>query len=177
MKSFYFDLVALPRGLRWLRALLLLAGVAALSAVLAYRQIVLAPERALRQQQVQAELAKLGGVPVVATMKPLELSQAWAHAHAVSVQLGLPWQNFFAQLGQATKNGEVAFISIEPDSQKGHVVLVAEARTLEAMLQFVNQLQASADFSSVVLQSHAINQNVPEKPVRFRVSASWRVNE
>ncbi len=177
MKGFYFDLVAQPRGLLWLRGLLLLLGALALAAMLAYGQLVLYPERLQQRELVQLELAKLGGVPAAATMKPAELEQAWQQARTAATQLGLPWQNFFVQLGQAAKSGNVAFISIEPDSAKGHVVLVAEARTLDTMLQFLSELQASPDFSEVVLQSHAIDKTTPEKQVRFRVAATWKVSE
>jgi hypothetical protein len=177
MRGFYFDLLATPRQVRWLRGALLTAGALALAGVVAYGQIALAPAMQRERQQVQLELDKLGDAPAAAAMKPVELEKAWTRARAASVQLGLPWQNFFVQLGTAAKGGRVAFISIEPDAQKGHVVLVAEARTLQAMLQFLADLQTSPDFSEVLLQSHAIDKTTPEKPVRFRVSATWRVAE
>jgi hypothetical protein len=177
MRSFYFDLLATPRRLSWLRATLFAIGVSALAAVLAYGQLVLLPALHLQREQVQRELAKLGQGPAPSLLKPVELEQAWKSARAASAQLGLSWQNFFAELGLAAKGGNVAFISIEPDAQKGHVVLVAEARTLEAMLHFLAQLQASPDFSEVLLVSHAVEKSIPEKPVRFRMSATWRVAE
>jgi Tfp pilus assembly protein PilN len=177
MKGFYFDLIALPRSVYWVRGLLLLLGASVLSCVAAYRQFVLYPQLTQQRVQMQAELAELGTPAAVATMNPKDLAQAWQRARDVSLQLGLPWQNFFVQLAVAANSGDVGFISIEPDSQKGHVVLVAEARSLEAMLQFVSALQGSSDFSAVVLQSHTINKNVPEKPVRFRVSTTWRTTE
>ena len=176
MKGFYFDLVALPRSVYWLRTLVLLAGAVAMAVVLAYWQMVQVPELSQQRKHVQTEMARLGTAPS-ASMKPTDLAQAWQFAQMASVQLGLPWQKFFVQLGNAAKAGHVAFLSIEPDSRKGFVVLVAEARTLESMLQFVSDLQASPEFSQVVLQSHAINKAVPEKPVRFRVSATWRTTE
>lgn len=174
MRNFYFDLIAPPRNLFWLRALLLLAGGLALGAVVVYEQASLSPKLAQQRSLVQAEVAKLGALAPVSRMKPAELAQAWQFARQASVQLNLPWQNFFVQLGSASASGNVALISIEPDSQKGHVVVVAEARTLEDMLQFVTQLQKSPDFSDVTLQSHTVVQNVPENPVRFRLSATWR---
>ncbi len=177
MKGFYFDLLATPRPLQWLRAALLATGALALVAVLAYGQLVLYPELRQQREQVQLKLAKLGQGPAPSLLKPVELELAWKNARAASAQLGLSWQNFFAELGNASKAGNVAFISIEPDAQKGHVVLVAEARTLEAMLQFLAQLQASPDFSEVLLVSHAFDKTTPEKPVRFRMSAAWRVAE
>jgi len=56
-------------------------------------------------------------------------------------------------------------------------VLVAEGRDLTSMLKFVSDMQKSPDFSEVVLQSHTINSKMPEKPVRFRMSATWRTTE
>jgi hypothetical protein len=177
MKGFYFNLIAKPRYLFWLRGVLLLVGGAAMAAVLAYGKWVLYPELSTQREQVQAEVAKLGAPAPTSVLKPADLAKAWQQARNVSVQLGLPWQRFFVALGEASNSGNVAFISIEPDPLKGHVVLVAEARSLEAMLKFVSDMQSSPDFSEVALQSHTINKVVPEKPVRFRLTATWRTTE
>lgn len=177
MKSFHFDLLATQRQVLWLRATVLVLGLAALGAVLAYYQTTLYPEVHQQRAQLQQALAKLGSATPTATMKPVDLEQAWQRARGVSAQLSLPWQNFFSQLGSAAQSGNVAFISIEPDAQKGHVVLVAEARTLQAMLQFLSELQSSPDFSQVVLQAHTIEKSAPERQVRFRMSATWRTTE
>ena len=177
MKSFYFNLVAKPGYLFWLRGFMLLLGAAALAAVVAYGQLDLYPKLSAQRELMQAEVNKLGAPAPTSTLKPAELAKAWQQARGVSVQLGLPWQRFFVALGEASKSGNVAFISIEPDPLKGHVVLVAEARNMEFMLKFVSDLQGSPDFSEVALQSHTINKAVPEKPVRFRVAATWRTTE
>jgi hypothetical protein len=177
MRGFYFNLVAKPGYLFWLRGFMLLLGGAALAAVLAYGQWVLYPELNTQRELMQAEVSKLGAPAPASTLKPAELTKAWQQARNVSVQLGLPWQSFFVALGEASKSGNVAFISIEPDPIKGHVVLVAEARSLDFMLKFISDLQLSPDFSEVALQSHTINKTVPEKPVRFRVAATWRTTE
>ncbi len=177
MKGFYFNLLAQPRYLLWVRAAVLLLGGAALAAVIAYGQWVLHPQLTTQRDLVQAEVARLRMPAPTSALKPADLAQAWQRARNVSVQLSLPWQRFFVALGAASNSGDVAFISIEPDPLKGHVVLMAEGRNLEAMLKFVADMQNSTDFSEVVLQSHTIVKNVPEKPVRFRVSATWRTTE
>lgn len=174
MKDFHFDLIAQAPGLQWKRLTLLALGIVALGTVVAYQQTVLGPKLKQQRELVQEQMATLGKAPPPSSMSAKELAQAWQRARSASVQLGLPWQDFFVQLGSAARTGNVAFISIEPDSQKGFVVLVAEARTLESMLLFLKDLQGSPEFSEVVLQSHIINKNVPEKPVRFRISATWR---
>ena len=178
MKGFYFNLVAKPGYLFWLRGFLLLLGSAALAAVLAYGQWMLYPKLNAQRELMQTEVAKLGAPTTnTATLKPADLAKAWQQARNVSVQLSLPWQRFFVALGDASKSGNVAFISIEPDPLKGHVVLVAEARSMDFMLKFISDMQDSPDFSEVALQSHTINKAVPEKPVRFRVAATWRTTE
>jgi hypothetical protein len=177
MKNFYFNLVARPGYLFWLRGFMFLLGGAALAAVVAYGQLVLYPQLSEQRNLLQVEVAKLGAPAPTSTLKPADLAKAWQQARGVSVQLGLPWQRFFVSLGESSKNGNVAFISIEPDPLKGHVVLVAEARSMEFMLKFVSDLQNSPDFSEVALQSHTINKAMPEKPVRFRVAAIWRTTE
>lgn len=177
MKRFYFDLVAQPRGVGWLRASVFVLGAVAMSGLVYYGQAMLYPELMMQRQQLKAEMAKLGTTVAPVGMNSKDLAQSWQQARSVSVQLGLPWQSFFVQLGIAAKGGDVAFISIEPDAQKGHVVLIAEARSLEAMLHFISQLQTSTDFSEVELQSHTVDKTMPEKPVRFRVSATWRSTE
>jgi hypothetical protein len=176
MKGFYFDLLAPRRGALWLRAGVLLLGVVALAAVLAYAQWRLYPELEAERARLQREAASLGAPTTSARMKPAELAQAWQRAHAVSVQLGLPWARFFAALARASdsEGGGVAFVSIEPEPLKGQVVLIAEARDLPGMLNFVSALQASPYFVDVALQSHSINKTVPEQPVRFRLTAGWR---
>jgi Tfp pilus assembly protein PilN len=178
MKGFYFDLLAPAPRLHWLRAALLLAGLLAAGAAIGYWQFVLHPRLSEERQLVQAEIAKLGYANTPAsTMNAKELTQAWQRAREASLQLTRPWQHLFVQLASASRGGNVALMSIEPDGQRGQVLLVAEARSMDAMLQFLKELQDSADFSGVVLQSHTINKNVPEKPVRFRVSATWRTTE
>ena len=177
MKDFYFDLLAHPRPLFWLRVGLLLLGSVAMGATIAYTQGRLYPALNVQREQLKTELTRLGSSVPVATMKPTELTQTWQRARMVAQQLGLRWQRLFAALGSASKGGHVALISIEPDPQKGHVLLVAEARDLDRMLGFVSALQENPDFSEALLQSHSIDQTQAEKPVRFRVTASWRTAE
>lgn len=174
MKDFYFDFIETPRHLPWMRMLLLLLGVVGVVVVAAYYQLELRPKLQAEREVLQSEMAKLGAPVPTSTIKPAVLAQAWQSARNASVQLGLPWQSFFVEIGHASASGDVALLSIEPDPLKGSVVLVAESRDLAAMLHFVSELQKSPTFSEVALQSHTINRNVPEKPVRFRLTAQWR---
>lgn len=174
MRSFYFDFIAAPRSRLLVRGLLLTVGLAAIVGVLGFERTVLKPQLDAQRQLIANQREKMGSKPTVSTVKPEELSAAWRTAQNAAMQLNLPWSRFFASLGEASSAGEVALISIEPDAQKGQVVVVAEARNLNSMLDFVSALQISDEFSEVALQSHLINKAVPEQPIRFRLSTKWR---
>jgi len=177
MKSLYFDLVAPSRG-RWhLRWALALLGAVGLLGTLAQWRLVTTPQLLAQRQLVQEQRARMGSEQPVARMKPAEMTQAWQRAQAVSQQLQLPWSRFFLSLGQTSTQSQVALISIEPDAQKGQLVVLAEARNMGAMLKFVSALQDSAGFSGVTLQSHLINRALPEKPIRFRLNAKWSTTD
>lgn len=175
MRSFYFDLIAVPRSRLWVRGILLITGLCAIAGVLGFERTVLYPQLDAQRQLIASQRDKMGSKTSVSTMKPEQLSAAWRSAQGAAVLLNLPWNRFFASLGEASSASEVALISIEPDSQKGQVVVVAEARTLEGMLDFVSALQISDEFSEIALQSHVINRTVPEQPIRFRLSTKWRI--
>jgi hypothetical protein len=175
MRSFYFDFIAIPRARLWVRSILLITGLCAIAGVLGFERIVLNPQLDAQRQLIASQRAKMGSKTTVSNMKPEQLSAAWRAAQSAAIQLNLPWDRFFASLGEASNASEVALISIEPDSQKGQVVVVAEARTLDSMLNFVSALQISDEFSEVALQSHFINRTVPEQPIRFRLSTKWRI--
>jgi len=177
MKGFYLDLQAPRRPLYRLRGGLLLAGVLALGGVAAWWLTDLAPRLQTQRQLLQSESNALSPSPLANPLNARELDQAWQQARAASVQLNLPWPQLFAQLATAARAGQVALLSIEPDAHRGQVALVAEARNLDAMLAFVNALQASPDFAQVALESHTISKTQSEQPVRFHVSASWRTRE
>jgi Tfp pilus assembly protein PilN len=177
MKHLYFDMVAPSRGRRQLRWALAVLGAACLLAALAQWRLVSAPLLLAQRQQVQEQRARMGSDLPVERMKPAEMTLAWQRAQAVSQQLNLPWSRFFLSLGQTSAKSRVALLSVEPDAQKGQLIVLAEARDFAAMLQFVAALQTSDGFSGVTLQSHTINRALPEKPVRFRLSAKWSTTE
>lgn len=95
------------------------------------------------------------------------------HANLVLRQLSLPWDTLFRAVESA--GGEtVALLSMEPDIQKGTVRISGEAKNFDAMLEYVRQLGARDVFGSVHLQSHQIQQDDPQKPVRFSLLAVWK---
>ncbi len=175
MKRLHLDFVAQATRLRLLRWVVLVMGLFTLAAVLAYNQVKLVPRNLQLTQEFARQQTVLAPAPVRSTLKPEELTAAWARAQAISDELNLPWSRLFVSMGSTASNETLAFLSIEPDAIKGKIVVVAEARDFDAMLKFFKAMQASEDFADVTLQSHLINHTVAENPVRFRLSARWKL--
>ncbi len=95
-----------------------------------------------------------------------EMAASAARAQAVSSQLSMPWNRMFDAVAQASKSDSAALLAIEPDMQKQQVVLVGEAKNQQAMLQFLKSMQASPDFTEVVLKSHSFTQNAAGEGAR-----------
>ncbi len=96
-----------------------------------------------------------------------------AQANQVVRQLSQPWNTLF--IAVETSGGEkIALLSLEPDPNKGTVIIGGEAKDLDALLKYVRQLTAREVFGNVFLQNHEIQQADPEKPLRFSLLAEWK---
>ncbi|MCX2888374.1 MULTISPECIES: pilus assembly protein [Pseudomonas] len=139
-------------------------------------------QHGLQAEQVDLEASvhslelQLGRRP--ATAAPLnsaasrEQAERLAQMRSVSQQLQRPWQQLFAML-EAMPQEDVALLGLTPDARKGQVRIAAEARNLEAMLQYHQRLEASAELSDVSLLNHEVLAAQPEHPVRFTLTATW----
>ena len=105
-----------------------------------------------------------------------EQAQNLAEMRKVSQQLRRPWERLFAML-EAMPRDDVALLSLTPDARKGQVRISAEARDLQAMLDFHKRLEASDELSDVSLLSHEIVVKSPEQPVQFNLSATWEMGD
>ncbi|RFP98093.1 pilus assembly protein [Pseudomonas putida] len=141
-----------------------------------------AATKLLQAEQVEVEASvhrleqQLGRRP--ATVAPLsnaasrEQAERLAQMQSVSQQLQRPWQQLFAML-EAQPQDDVALLSLAPDARKGQLRITAEARNLEAMLQYHQRLEGSAELSDVSLLNHEVLAAQPEHPVRFTLTATW----
>ena len=113
------------------------------------------------------------------TLSPAETreqAQNLAEMRKVSQQLRRPWERLFAML-ETMPRTDIALLTLTPDARKGQVRISAEAKDLEAMLDFHRNLEASDELSDVSLLSHEIVANVPEHPVQFNLSATWEIGD
>ena len=152
-----------------------LAGLALILAVGAGVQVW----RLMEQRRVDAELvarvARRHAVPVQAAPVAVNVTVGPAQAAAVNaavLQLNLPWRDLHDAI-QAATPPTVALLALEPDAKKHVVRIMAEVRTSDEMIAYIEQLQQQAWFSNVALTHHETYDVDPNKPIRFQVDAQW----
>lgn len=162
---------------RWLGPALLLMGVAAAAVLgLQYRQV------ATESAQLDARLHAQGPVARKKVYAPvaggdvqrvaLELKQA----RDVAQQLAMPWDELFRSV-EAADAPTVALLGIESTADRQRIQISAEAKNLDGMLRYVKDLEGRSLFADVYLHSHQIQQQDPQHPVRFVLSATWLVRK
>jgi hypothetical protein len=100
------------------------------------------------------------------------LDEAVKRANAVARELARRWDKVFAAI-ETVGDAEVALLAIEPDARRGIVRITAESRNKHAMLRYVTRLQDRQPLQRVLLETHEVRTEEPEKPVRFVVSGEW----
>jgi Tfp pilus assembly protein PilN len=141
--------------------------------------ILIKAEKLILQQKIQheelrskqAKLLQRLPAPPAAPRRVAPEPQTRAVNQAVS-QLNLPWHNLLNALEDGTPN-TIALLSIEPDVKKQMLKGVAEAQDSDAMLDFITQLKKQTFFDQVNLSKHEINEQDPNKPLRFQFEARW----
>jgi Tfp pilus assembly protein PilN len=127
------------------------------------------------QQQAQAAQAQARAAvraPVAAPVRAVPPAQAGA-VNASVQQLNVPWRGLHDAV-QAATPATIALLALEPDAKKSSVRITAEAKTSDDMIAYVEQLQRVEWFSAVLLARHEINEQDPNRPIRFQVDAQWR---
>lgn len=125
-----------------------------------------------RWQHERQALAALPAAPVPRAAPPSR-SEAAALRAAVQVQRELiaPWADLLRAL-ESSASKDVALVAVEPAAERQTVKITAEARQLDAMLDFLVTL-GSRGLADVHLQSHQTQQQQPGAPIRFVVQARW----
>lgn len=152
---------------------LLAAGVLLLGLLLLARQQIATASAAARADLADSE-RRLPGVAAL----PLSAAQSRAQQTALvemqrlSAQLSRPWERLFDSL-EALASADIALLSLSPDARRQQLRISGEARDLAAMLAFHRSLEDSDDLRDVALVSHEIVSEIPERPVRFNLTATW----
>lgn len=128
-------------------------------------------------QTTQRELTgESSAKPGLSPAQIREQAQNLAEMRKVSQQLRRPWERLFAML-EALPRDNVALLTLTPDARKGQLRISAEARDLDAMLEFHRLLEASDELNDVSLLNHEIVAQSPEHPVQFNLSATWEMGD
>ncbi|WP_018986289.1 PilN domain-containing protein [Methylophilus methylotrophus] len=169
------------RRLRWPGGLVML-GLAALVAVEYNRvvdqqsQLQILVERqqqlvALGANQVQSAPAPL---QVVAKQAAVKLSQPQQKAaEKIVQQLNVRWFDLLQAL-ESQQVPEIALLQLLPDANRGQFVLSGEAKSYQALLKYVSQLQTVEALDQVHLQKHQVNESHPQRPVSFEIQGGWQ---
>jgi Tfp pilus assembly protein PilN len=159
------DLLAPPRRPRWPGYVLLAASIAAATVTLdRYQQARLAIERI----DAEAELIAASRPPAQKPRKRLDEKSAQAALR----QLGLPWGGLIQALERAA-NEDVAVLQLQPEPDLRILRISAEARHRDAMFKYLRALAKTKGLTQVHLVSHEVQQDDPQRPIRFSARASF----
>jgi len=165
---------ALFRGPR--TALALLCAALALTPLLAsniaqYRRLLREQDAVQAQALTVAARTQAARAPMPARA-PVPPAQADA-VNAAVLQLNLPWRVLHDSVQSATPAG-IALLALEPDAKRRSLRITAEAKSSDDMIGYVEQLRQQDWFDAVALVRHEINEQDPNRPIRFQIDAAWR---
>ncbi|KQV36052.1 PilN domain-containing protein [Massilia sp. Root335] len=123
-------------------------------------------------QVAEARARAAARAPVAAPARTVPPAQAGA-VNASVQQLNLPWRGLHDAV-QAATPASIALLALEPDAKKSTVRITAEAKSSDDMIAYVEQLERIEWFTTVLLARHEINEQDPNRPIRFQVDAQWR---
>lgn len=157
-------------------ALLVAALAAAVASGSQYLQLAdrLVAEQASLREAASAPRKKL--VAAAADGDPKTLAVELRHANEILLQLSLPWGELFSS-AEAAGTPDVALLGIESETGKRRVKISGEAKNLESILDYLRYLESRPVLAEVYLQSHELQKQDSQQPMRFVVTAQWRVHK
>lgn len=102
-----------------------------------------------------------------------DLAREVADANEVLRQLSVPWESLF-QAVEVSGANKVTLLALEPDVEKHLVKISGETRNFKALTHYIARLQEQPVLGAVYLQTHQVQQQDEDKPVRFSLLATWR---
>lgn len=155
-------------------ALLAFGLISALLVLLQYRGVSQETEsyREVVSKYQALNPAQRAPAPALDAKQAKAQEERLASAKAVIDRLALPWGELLGALEEAADE-DVALLQLSPDPDKRQVKLLAEAKNLAAMLLYHKLLEQSEVLTEVALVNHDIQEQDPDKPVRFNITAQW----
>lgn len=178
MKPMHIDFAprSVRRTLHHLHPLVLAGGLAGVllcagAALAGWKMAGQQRERDHQVQRLMERQAALSAAPVAVVKTAIPEAQA-AFVNAAIMQLNLPWRALQDAVASATPRS-VALVALEPDPRKQILKITAEAKSSDDMVGYVEELKQQELFSSVMLTRHEINEQDPNRPLRFQLEAAW----
>nr|WP_315261352.1 hypothetical protein [uncultured Duganella sp.] len=128
-------------------------------------------ERERQLQHLRERVAAISARPAEVARVAIPEAQA-AFVNGAILQLNLPWRELQDAVLAATPRS-VALLAMEPDPRKRVLKLTAESKTSDDMVAYVEALKEQDSFSGVLLTRHEINEQDPNRPLRFQLEATW----
>jgi hypothetical protein len=158
-----------PRRAGWL----LLAIATAFAADVGWSWLHGKDELAMAERQLAARPARAANGNLVRVALQPPSTEEMALARETIRRIAMPWEDLFASL-EFAQSERVALLAVEPDPERGTVVLTGEARDYLAALTYVATLANAKGMSRVHLSRHETKANDPQRRIAFTVSAQWR---
>jgi len=93
-------------------------------------------------------------------------------AAIVARDFQVPWAQMLTAF-ESVDAKDVALLAVEPSPSRQSIRITAEAKSPDAMLNYVEALRGDS-FPEVSLVSHQVENQVPGNPLRFIALARWR---
>jgi hypothetical protein len=153
----------------------LLAGLGILLALACWQRYSEIEHQSEAVQSALAEAGKQAGL--APSRQPRQASSpttqlAMQQARSLADFLQIPWNALFTGL-EAASSADVALLGIEPDTGKHQLKLSAEAASRDAVFDYMQRLEATPQFSQVVLLKHEKQQEQADQPWRVVLVATW----
>jgi Tfp pilus assembly protein PilN len=156
-------------------AVLALAGIGLLlcagAAIGGWKLLAQQGERQHQLQHLRERAAALTARPQEVARVAIPEVQA-AFVNGAIMQLNLPWRELQDAVLAATPR-TVALLAMEPDPRKRILKITAETKNSDDMVDYIAALKEQESFSGVVLTRHEINEQDPNRPLRFQLEATW----
>lgn len=122
-----------------------------------------------QRETLQAQRERLQAEPSQVPAKA-ELAPAVVARHNLAAgQLNAPWSDIFDGL-ERHADADVGLTMLEPDTKKGVLNVQAEAKEIDNLIGFADELAADEAFGPLQLQQHVTNDQDSNRPVRLSFS-------
>lgn len=124
-------------------------------------------------QQIEISQGLNSNSRAVRSLPKEQLEEETKRVQATLRELAMPWGTIIETV-EAAATPDVAVLQMQPDAQQRELRLSVEARTQDAMLEYLAHLASAKALAKVHLVSHQVVADDPQRPIQFTVQARLR---